>query len=337
MTKPLAVVHALAACALLAGCATTTGVPLQLTHPSEINMTPYKQVVIGEFRGNMAEDFVAAVKEALVESGLFKVLDRAQMSQILGEQTFSTSDLADSKRRLRLGKLLTGAALITGRVDGDYDERDSHQPRTCEKLAGKDSQGKKVYQKYDCTLHVKTGRAATSGNVDVVSVETGEIIKSKTLAGTCEARTQAEGAYPESPDSRVLRACAQRSNVAVFLKAVKPWSETVIANFHKDSSVPSWETGIRHLQIGDLPAAISEFRGAQETLERNPAVNARKVAKAYANLGLAHKFAGNFDQASAAFQKAFTLSGDQRYILEKDSVSRMKREKDDLAKQSALK
>jgi curli biogenesis system outer membrane secretion channel CsgG len=240
------------AVATLAGCATTIYIPVKVMHPAEINMTPYKQIVIGEIHGNMAQGFSDGVKESLVQSGHFTVVDRAQLSQILGEQSLSQSDLADPKSRLRIGKLLAASALITGHTEGEFKTEVTYQDSTCQRYLGKGPNGKDVWQPYACKVYTRTGKSVTSGSIDVIDVTTGQIVKSKQLGGGCSNQTQATDATPANIDSRETLACAQGQNISTFVKSISPWSQTVMAPFAKDSSIPDLEIGIRHGRRPDL-------------------------------------------------------------------------------------
>lgn len=73
---------------LLSGCS-TVNVPIPVTHPAEIDMTSYKQIVLSEINGNLGGQFGDGVKNQLVESNRFKVVDRARLSQIMGELKLS--------------------------------------------------------------------------------------------------------------------------------------------------------------------------------------------------------------------------------------------------------
>lgn len=46
------------------GCAEVK-IPIQVTHPAEINMTTYKQIAIAEIRGNMGQSFQIPLKTVL--------------------------------------------------------------------------------------------------------------------------------------------------------------------------------------------------------------------------------------------------------------------------------
>lgn len=122
---------------LLHGCATGM-VPVQVTHPSEIDMTHYKRIVIDEIKGNMRQRFSDLMKESLIGSHRFQVLDRTRLGKILTELRLSESDLSDPASRFKTGKFLTASALIAGHAEGSYVERVTSQA-TCNSKENKGS------------------------------------------------------------------------------------------------------------------------------------------------------------------------------------------------------
>lgn len=132
---------------LVSGCSTVK-VGMQVTHPAEINMTPYKQVAIGEITGDMGQSTSDAIKNYLVEGGKFQVMERGRLSEIMKELTLSQSDLADSKKRVKLGKLLPASAMITGRADGQYNETRTSSQGTCKDMeSGREAALKDAFSK----------------------------------------------------------------------------------------------------------------------------------------------------------------------------------------------
>lgn len=309
---------------ILAGCGTVL-VPMQVTHPAEINMSSYKQVAFSEVQGNLGESFAGGLKENLVESGRFQVVDRQRLDQIMRELRLSNSDLADSSSAKKLGKLLPAAALISGRTDGAYNETVVYQDETC---GGKNN-------RYPCRRYIRKGTYQTSGSIDVIDVATGQIIKSKVQGNKCDGSTQAIDGTPEEIDQSALASKCLTQNLVVFTKAISPWKETVQAPFRTDKKIPELETGVNQARLGDLKSAADIFLSAAKSAEMNAGIKPDVIAKAYWNLGLAYQYLDEFDRATEAFKKAYALNPSSSCLSEIDNCKKMRAEKKKLAEQNS--
>lgn len=284
---------------LTVGCATVR-VPMQVTHPAEINMSRYKQVAISNIDGNLGNAFGDDLKGRLVESGRFALVDRARMDQIMRELHLSSSDLVQSDKAAKLGNLLPATAIISGRVNGKYDEKMTHSDSTCYR----DKKDKKGYR---CRTNYRNGTFSTGGSIDVIDVSTAQIIKSKALGNRCEASTSATNETPDIIDRDSLIAKCNDENVTKFMKAISPWTEIVQAPFRKDGDLPSLEAGVNQAKIGDMQGAAETFRASAKSAEMNPKVSPKIIAMAYWNMGLAYQYSDDFDKGIAAFKKSCAL------------------------------
>ena len=309
---------------ILAGCGTVL-VPMQVTHPAEINMSSYKQVAISDVQGNLGGAFAGGLKENLVESGRFQVVDRQRLDQIMRELRLSNSDLADSSSAKKLGKLLPAAALVTGHTDGNYKEKVVYQDQTC---GSKD-------KKYACRRYIRNGTYRTSGSIDVIDVATGQIIKSKVQGNTCEESTQAIDGTPEGIDQDALASRCLTQNLVVFTKAISPWTQTVQVPFKTDKKMPELEAGVTKARLGDLKAAADTFLSAANNAAMNAAIKPEVIAKAYWNLGLAYQYSDEFDKATEAFKKSYSLDSSSSCLVEIDNCKKLRIEKKKLAEQNS--
>lgn len=310
---------------LVSACAVR--VPIEVTHPAEIDMTRYKEVAILEIDGNMGRDFSDGLKNALVEGERFKVVDRNRMSQIMKELNISQSDLADEKKRLKLGKLMSASALISGHAEGDYKEQDTSMRMTCKYTNG---------QQYPCTMYGIKGVFKTGGSIDVIDVQTGQILRSKVIKASCEKKSQSYIADTPAPaiDSDALKTQCLNTNVNTFLKAISPWKEIVQVLFMNDEKIPDLDKGINQAKIGDLKEAINTFASAAKAAEGSK-IEAKSIAKAYWNMGLAYEYSWEFDKAKEMFKKALSLdpSASERISKEMSNCDRLKREREKLSSQ----
>lgn len=341
----------------ISGC-TTVKVPVQVTHPAEIDMSPYKRIAIGEIKGNMGQYYSDRIKNRLVESGRFEVVDRSQLGSILRERSLSQSDSANPNKQMKSGKLIGAAALIQGHTSGQYSEEVTYRQSTCYASGG---------VKYTCNLYTRRGQVRTDGSIDVIDVQTGKIIKSKPLNATCNQKTGPVEGTPPGIDKDGLSGECLGENVMTLIKAISPWRETVMAAFVKDDAMPNLEKGIAYAKAGDMDEAIRIFAStakAAETsnnttvkpapdgvapeatgstdifrsigkmistvsakaFESNTSAQPESIANAYWNLGLAYEYSREFDKAVEAFKKANSFNPKPEYTSEIANVQRLKRQ-----------
>lgn len=311
---------------LLSSCG-TVNIPMRVTHPAEINMTPYKQVALAEIEGNMGQNVSDAIKNLLIESGRFQVVDRSRLDQIMKELNLSQSDLADTFNRAKLGKLMSASAMIAGRAEGTYDEKLTKEETVCAKYIG----GQMV--SVACTKYMRKGTYRTAGSIDVIDIQTGQILKSKLFNNVCEKKNTAYDGIPESIDTGALGSECLTKNVHAFMKAISPWTETVQSPFQTDKAIPELEQGINKAKMGDLNESTTIFANAAKAAEGNASIKPLSIAKAYFNLGLAYQYTDEFDKAIEAFKKAYSLHPSEMFLKEKNNCERLKADKRKLAEQ----
>ena len=303
----------------------TVNVPMRVTHPAEINMNPYKQVALSDIEGNMVQSVEDDIKNQLIESGRFQVVERSRLEQIMKELNLSQSDLADESNRAKLGKLMAASSMIAGNANGKYDEKLTYEDSTCTNYQTK--------QKYACKYYYRKGVFKTSGSLDVIDIQTGQIIKSKLFNNTCEKTNSAIDAYPESIDKDELGSECLTKNVTAFMKAISPWTEMVNAPFQTDKAIPDLQQGINKAKMGDLQDAVNVFASAAKAAEGNAQIKPQSIAKSYFNLGLAYQYTEEFDKAIEAFKKAYSLHPSDMFMKEKNNCEKLKAEKRKLQEQ----
>jgi curli biogenesis system outer membrane secretion channel CsgG len=109
---------------LLAGCATTNARPMaKVSKPAEIDLSQYQTLAIVEMRGSDAATRVSALLEdRLLQGKRFQVVDRQRIQAAMNELQLASGDLADPKKAVQLGRLVTAGALISGIVTERYQE-----------------------------------------------------------------------------------------------------------------------------------------------------------------------------------------------------------------------
>ena len=313
---------------LLSGCKTVT-LQVPVLRPAEINMAKYKQVAVAEVGGNAGRAVADKLNEGLVESGRFTVVDRQNLDRILKEQELNASDMADASNAAKLGKVMGTSALIFGTAEKNYKEDITKDSGTCTKVDGKTT------TKYKCTTYTRVGKATLKGTLKVVDVETGQILKTKTLPCEKSVSTSKTDGDPDKIDPDPYFEACTGGIVATFMKAIAPYTETVNANFVKDGDLPSMEQGINQAKLGDWANAVETFKAAVDSGAKNPKISQSTLAKAWWNLGLAYEYSGQFDEGLKAIKKAYELVPDDDYLHEVKSVEKRKAEQKKLEEQGA--
>lgn len=305
----------------ISGCSTVR-IPVSVQHPAEIDLSGYKQIALGTFQGNLGEGFYDRIKQGLVESpSHFQVLDRSRLNQILGELRLSQSDLVDARYRVKVGRLLGATALITGSMNKAYNENTTSFMGKCKS---------KERGEYDCRGYERQGVLKTSGSVDVIDLQTGQILKSKAMNDTCEKTNRATDESPAYIDVDALTEQCLQNKVSIFMRSVSIWSEVISAPFEKDSALPEINRGIAYAKSGDMKEAANIFSSTARASENSRSVGGKSIATAYWNAGLAYLYVREYDKAIDSFKKAFSFNPDEKYLQEKNRAEYLKRDRQKL-------
>ena len=300
-----------------AGCS-TINVPIAVMRPAEIDLAGYKQIAVGDFRGNAGQSFSDRVKEGLVNSPSgFQVLDRARLNQILRELQLSQTDLVNPKYRAKAGKLLGATVLITGSVYSNYKEEIQRERNECES---------RERRKYTCWTIIRSGVLTTSGSVDVIDIQTGQILKTKGVNNSCGLAYEAVDSSPAQIDVNALANQCLSKSAEDFLRTVSVWREVVNIAYEKDSALPELERGILLAKTGNLAQAESVFASVAKASEKSKSVGNKSIATAYWNLGQTQLYMRQYDKAISSFDKAFSFNVDEKYLKEKQRAEIMRRE-----------
>jgi curli biogenesis system outer membrane secretion channel CsgG len=320
-SSPLAVALCGAPILLAAACG-TVAVRVPVMRPAEINMAPYSSVAVGEMRGRGDPRALSdGLEEALVTSGKFQVVDRQHLAETMRELQLSSTDLADPTKAAKLGQLVPAGALIYGDIDERYNERTDETPY-------KTKEGKQH------VVRTLTGEAGVRATFKVVDVSSGRLLIARTYEDKRQETSRIEDARPAPIDREELTQRARRTVLERFLKAIVPYREYVFARFEKDSDIPQLEGGIGWAEQGNWDKAKEAFNNALADAGKNPKVGAKQLGKAYWDLGLAHEYSGDYDNAAKMVQKAYDVGQDKDYLRELEGIDRLRSEAKRLAEQS---
>lgn len=313
--------------AIAASACSKVGVVVPVTKPAEINLRGKNEIIVSDLTpanpwdpnlirgGQILADMV---RENLAGSN-FKIIDRNHLGRIMTELQLATSDLASPEGQLKLGRLMTGSVMVTGRMDNyEAGSEVTGERQKCKRY----EDGEEIV--YRCVVYTRNAYSTVRASFSVIDIESSQNLKTKMLACENTAWTQATDAEPAYID---LEALIQQCALQVaddFTKVVAPWTQYERAYFQKDGSLPTLEIGIKYAQAGEWDLAIVNFQRAIDAAASNPKIKVKAAGKAYWNLGLAFEFTGRFDEAAEYVKKAYELSNDGDYLNELDRIRRMK-------------
>lgn len=294
-------------------CATVT-VRVPVVRPAEIDLHGKNELVINGISAPIAmmpaaNEINDRLKNAVVDCGRFKVVDRQHLERLNAERSPSATE------RSRL----TGSIMVFGRLEkSGYVEKVSSNKDVCTRTSGE----KEV--NYPCTRNERVGQADVTVAFDVVDVQTGENLKAKRLVCTERRSMVANDAKPAPIEGRALIEVCNERVVQDFVKAIAPWEDVVAATFLRDRELPSLEVGINYAKQGEWGDAIDRFKVAVDMASGNAELTPSVVAKTHWDLGLAYEFSAQFDRAMAEVKLAYDLTQDEDFLQEISNIKTLK-------------
>ncbi len=287
---------------LLAGCATQS-VNMTILRPAEVNLHPYSQIAVGDIWGPpqqwyRAQDIRDAFTARLVESEYFEsVLDRQYLQMIMQEYYLGWSGYLDETTAPQLGGMIGAAAFVFGRLTRD----DYKEEVGSEKVTKKDKNG----QEYEVLKNTRTGTHFLGVNVQVIDIQTTEILAIKELRTQFSDSKSAEGRQPPPIDQNYLYGVCVDDLSRQFIRAVAPYYENISAPFELDNKyLPELETAHQMVVVGEFDRALDLLAAAA----LKPGIPPKSTAKAYYDLGLIQMYSGDYDSALENFIQALELA-----------------------------
>lgn len=296
----------LLACGANGGC--TPRMPVSVTRPAEINLKDVKRIAIGDIRGTNGEDLADELETALLNSGRFEVLDRANLEQMMREKRLSLSGQIDETQAAAIGKMLGAGVLIFGRVQAaDFAENLTYA--ACSE--SRSINGKMTPVQGTC--YTRTGSGRFEATLQLTDLATAKLITKqpytktsiKTLNGP--SMNQEPQRFTSADRADTLKA-ARSALVSDFMKKIAPYRETIEVSFKTSKAVPALKEGIAHARGGQAGKALEVFELAARD-------NPGDVAAQF-DLGVAYELNGLFQEALQAYEKAAELKPGDRQIAE---------------------
>lgn len=296
---------------------------ITVKRPGEINLKEYRKIAIGDIvdqygrKGSSAEDLADEIASVLFASRQFEVLDRQHLARIMTEHALSETGIIDQNSAPEIGKVIGTAALVFGRIQTDQYEEDLERGKPY-----KDKQG------HSHQIHTRRGTYQVAANLQVIDIQTAQILAAKSLMGEHTARKSADNQEPENIDRNTLYRRCLKDISQQFMRMVAPYDVQVRAAFLTDKLLPEVDQAISYFRIGEWEDGVALLEGAA----RKTGLPAEVQAKAFYDLGLAETYAGQFDQAIEHLKTALSLNPRSRRIqnailrakMEKESAERLK-------------
>lgn len=312
------------AMALASGCATVS-VPVNVTHPAEVNLSMYNGVVLGSISGQLGRNLEDEVQKIFVTAGKPKVFGRHALGNHSLRLRDTTADVAAEKARTTKGAEVADLAYVTGSLSKNIERKTEKQRKECTRS--------KTNQKYKCIKYTRTHKYVIRGELKIADVQTGIIFFNKKIVEDASKSTSAYDTSPANIDSNALKSEAMNKMRKKLRRALRPWNEKVYVRYTKDKALPGLEQGIKAAQGGMLEEAARIFKAEAERAEGDPVLEPKVKGIAYWNLGLAYEYSARYDEAIEAFRKAFELSSDMGHLKEVENVEKIRAEAEELKRQ----
>ena len=279
-------------------CATVK-VPMSVTFPPAIDLSPYRHFAFGDMNGNIGHRFQDALESYLSRSRNFNFINRDRLNVLTAEYDLAqTQDLPDVQMN-SIAMQIHDAAFISGTINKNYYQFIEESPDTCQWNN----------RAHPCPLKTRVERIRIGGHLDITDATSGRLIHSQTIAKVCQAQTQAKNASPPPIDlSQLTQNCvnsAARDLATLFL----PSRKMFYPDFRKVRDISAVAQAIAEVKAGDIAQAAKDFNAAL----KDPKVSSRDFSKKslseiYWDLALAQEYSWQFGPALDSLKKSYALN-----------------------------
>ena len=314
-------------CFFISAC--TPKITVKRLKPAEINLSSYEKIAMGDIQGAKGDKIAGKINQRLFESKYFDVVERSHLKQLLQEQDLSISNVSDPDSSVKLGEIITGSAMIFGKVfERDYRKNWHYEDATCY-----DEEG----NKYACTRYSVTGKWNLSLNLKMVDTSTGQVLASKTFEQSASRQNSQREDRPEVDWSefRVFNSLEDRI-IDNFMQVVAPHEEKLKVCLYKDSDLPRLKKGIKYARHGDWKHAIANFKSAVNAADKKPQISAELRAKAYYDLGVAYGYSKKYQKGINKLEKAIAIKPLDVFFKEKNRIEKFREQEKRLKEQGVF-
>ncbi len=283
---------------LLISCSTVQ-VPMAVTFPSAIDLSPYRSFAFGDMNGNAGQRFKDSLAVDLSRSRNFNFMNRDRLNVLVAEYDLAKNQDAASVKTGSIEALLHDAAFISGTINKNYYEFVRESPDTCQWNN----------RAHPCPLKTRVGRLRIGGHLDVTDAKTGRLIHSQTIAKVCQAQTQAKNASPGAIDRGQLTENCVNAAAGDLAKLFLPSRKMFYPDFKKVGDISEVAQGIKDVRAGKIAQAARDFNAAL----KNPKVmdlhfSKESLSEIYWDAALAEEYSWQFGPALDSLKKSYALN-----------------------------
>jgi len=309
---------------MLAGCSTVR-VPVTVTHPAEIDVSKYSNVSVVNMRsGSAGQKFSSELRKRFLEDKRFTVIDIDRMNALLRNGQALKAAAQDSSDD-EISTMIRTSFMINGYLIGNFSDKVESEKTECYKDK----------KKYSCTKYTRKAEYDLAGDLNIGGGLKGELVRTEKIKKTINRQTSEYDGTPDKISQSTLEDIAISEAVNEFMKKISAWDEKVRVPFVKDKKIPQLETGIQQMQTGNTDEAIKIFNEAAKEAEAM-GLEPESIANAFWDLGLAYEYTWQFDKANEAFNNAYMVNSEDRYLEEQNNVNKLRDERDQLKKQNVV-
>jgi hypothetical protein len=297
---------------------------LKRQRPPELDMSPYKQLVVGDIVGPLGSkteqslDLTDALTAKLFNANSLEVIDRNALDVLLGSQKNRDLQVIDEATKQLLNKKLSNAIIISGRIQSQTLQQNliyvdqSIVVNGCTRTY--------YYQiKGDVTIQLK-----------VLDLRSGKLIFSNPVIKPVDLKTKEECKVPEKIDlAGVIRSTIADLSEEIA-KLVVPYEKKNMLYFKEPGILKSpfrqLKEAVSYLQINNTDPGLAILKKYTESKE----IKDKNNDDAWYNYGLGLLYAAKYPEAKNALQMSASISSSNvpavssliAFMDEEDQVTR---------------
>ena len=275
---------------------------LKKLRPPELDVSNYKQLAVGDIVGPLGSkneqslDLTDALTAKLFNANTLEVIDRNALDILLGSQKNKDLQVIDEATKQLLNKKLSGAIIITGRIQSQTLQQNLIYADQSIVVNG--CTRKYYYQiKGDITVQLK-----------VLDLKTGKMVFSSPVIRPVDVKTKEECQVPNKLDLAAISRTTITDLSEEIAKLVVPYEVSTLLLFKDPGILKSpfkqLKEAVGYLQINNSEAGLAILKKYTESKE----IKDRNKDDAWYNYGLGMVYAGKYAEAKSALQMSASIN-----------------------------